>query len=82
MHPHILNKPDKLDDEEWEIIKNHPLEGAKLTAPLAGWLGRWANTIAEHHEKYDGTGLPLRAHGRRRSRSEVASWPWPTATTP
>jgi putative nucleotidyltransferase with HDIG domain len=58
VHPHILNKPDKLDDEEWEIIKNHPLEGAKLTAPLAGWLGEWANTIAEHHEKFDGTGYP------------------------
>jgi hypothetical protein len=58
VHPHILNKPDKLSAEEWEVIKNHPLEGAKLTAPLAGWLGPWANTIAEHHEKYDGTGYP------------------------
>ena len=58
VHPHILNKPDKLDDEEWVVMKNHPLEGAKLTAPLAGWLGQWANTIAEHHEKYDGSGYP------------------------
>ncbi len=58
VHPHILNKPDKLDAEEWEVIKNHPLEGARLTAPLAGWLGQWANTIAEHHEKFDGSGYP------------------------
>ncbi len=58
VHPHILNKPDKLDDAEWEVIRNHPLEGARLTAPLAGWLGEWANTIAEHHEKFDGTGYP------------------------
>ena len=58
VHPHILNKPDKLDDEEWVVMKNHPLEGAKLTAPLAGWLGPWAKTIAEHHEKYDGSGYP------------------------
>ncbi len=58
VHPHILNKPDKLDDEEWEVMRDHPLEGAKLTAPLAGWLGAWANTIAEHHEKYDGSGYP------------------------
>jgi hypothetical protein len=58
VHPHILNKPDKLDDEEWVVMRNHPLEGAKLTAPLAGWLGSWASTIAEHHEKYDGTGYP------------------------
>ncbi len=63
VHPHILNKPDKLDDDEWEIIKNHPLEGAKLTAPLAGWLGEWANTIAEHHERYDGTGYPYGLKG-------------------
>jgi putative nucleotidyltransferase with HDIG domain len=58
VHPHILNKPDKLNDDEWAVIKNHPLEGAKLTAPLAGWLGPWANTIAEHHERYDGAGYP------------------------
>jgi len=63
VHPHILNKPDKLDEAEWEIIKRHPLEGAKLTAPLAGWLGEWANTVAEHHEKYDGTGYPYGLKG-------------------
>ena len=58
VHPHILNKPAALDDDEWRIVKNHPLEGAKLTAPLAGWLGQWAHTIAEHHERYDGKGYP------------------------
>jgi hypothetical protein len=58
VHPHILNKPDKLNDEEWVVMKNHPLEGARLTAPLAGWLGPWASTVAEHHEKYDGSGYP------------------------
>jgi putative nucleotidyltransferase with HDIG domain len=63
VHPHILNKPDKLDDDEWVIMKNHPLEGAKLTAPLGQWLGKWANTIAEHHEKYDGSGYPYGLQG-------------------
>ncbi len=63
VHPDILNKPGKLDDDEWEVIKKHPLEGAKLTAPLAGWLGQWANTIAEHHEKFDGTGYPYGLKG-------------------
>ena len=58
VHPHTLNKPDKLNDEEWAIIKNHPLEGARLIGPLTGWLGAWADTIAEHHERYDGTGYP------------------------
>jgi hypothetical protein len=63
VHPDILNKPDKLTEEEWEIIKRHPLEGARLTAPLAPWLGEWANTLAEHHEKYDGTGYPYGLKG-------------------
>lgn len=58
VHPDILNKPGALDDAEWEQIKNHPLEGAKLTAPLTAWLGQWADTMAEHHEKYDGSGYP------------------------
>jgi putative nucleotidyltransferase with HDIG domain len=63
VHPHILNKPGKLDGDEWEIIKNHPLEGAKLTAPLASWLGEWGQTIVEHHEKFDGTGYPYGLKG-------------------
>ena len=58
VHPDILNKPGALDDEEWAQVRNHPLEGAKLTAPLSAWLGQWADTMAEHHEKYDGSGYP------------------------
>jgi len=65
VHPLTLNKPGKLDHYEWEIIKNHPLEGARLTAPLAGWLGEWANTIAEHHERYDGAGYPYGLKGEQ-----------------
>jgi putative nucleotidyltransferase with HDIG domain len=64
VHPEILNKPGTLDDAEWEQIKNHPLEGAKLTAPLSAWLGQWADTMAEHHEKYDGSGYPRGLVGR------------------
>lgn len=65
VHPDTLNKPGKLNAEEWEIIKRHPLEGARLTAPLAGWLGEWANTIAEHHERFDGRGYPYGIAGRQ-----------------
>src|SRR4051812_6396032 len=39
---HILNKQGAPDDEEWEILKQHPIEGEHLAAPLAGWLGEWA----------------------------------------
>jgi putative nucleotidyltransferase with HDIG domain len=64
VHPHTLNKPGALSDEEWEQIRLHPLEGAKLVEPLAGWLGPWARTIAEHHERYDGSGYPAGLAGK------------------
>jgi putative nucleotidyltransferase with HDIG domain len=58
VHPDILNKEGSLSDEEWDLVRQHPIEGAKLTAPLAAWLGPWSATIAEHHERYDGSGYP------------------------
>ena len=64
VHTDILNKPGALSDPEWEQMRRHPLEGAKLTAPLAGWLGPWANTIAEHHERFDGLGYPFGLAGQ------------------
>jgi HD-GYP domain-containing protein (c-di-GMP phosphodiesterase class II) len=54
----ILNKPGKLDAREWDLIREHPDAGARLAAPLAEWLGPWFSGIAEHHERYDGTGYP------------------------
>jgi putative nucleotidyltransferase with HDIG domain len=54
----ILNKPGKPDAAEWERLMAHPAEGAAIAAPLAPWLGRWASTIVQHHERFDGTGYP------------------------
>ena len=54
----ILNKPGRLTDHEFEIIKTHPDLGAALAEPLAGWLGDSVLAIAEHHEKWDGSGYP------------------------
>jgi putative nucleotidyltransferase with HDIG domain len=59
VHSDILNKSGALSDDEWEMMRGHPLEGARLTAPLASWLGDWADTIAEHHERFDGSGYPF-----------------------
>ena len=56
--PDILNKPGKLDDHEWEVMRRHPLEGARLATPLLAWLGPWAGAITDHHERYDGAGYP------------------------
>ncbi|HEX9411793.1 MAG TPA: HD-GYP domain-containing protein [Actinomycetota bacterium] len=60
----ILNKPGKLDEHEWDVIRGHPAEGARIAGPLLEWLGPWAGAIAEHHERFDGRGYPaeLAAH--------------------
>jgi len=54
----LLRKPAKPTREEWETLRRHPVEGARLIAPMARWLGQWANAVAEHHERFDGTGYP------------------------
>jgi putative nucleotidyltransferase with HDIG domain len=59
-----LNKPAKLSAAEWETIRQHPLAGADLAAALLPWLGEWGKAIAEHHERFDGTGYPLGMSGR------------------
>jgi len=60
----VLNKPGKLDDNEYEQIKTHPLEGVKLIDKILKQTGeeeflRNAKLFAEyHHEHWDGTGYP------------------------
>jgi hypothetical protein len=63
VHPHILNKAEKLTDAEWQEIRDHPLEGRRLVAPLAPWLGAWSLAIEQHHENYDGSGYPFGLSG-------------------
>ncbi|GAA4358309.1 HD-GYP domain-containing protein [Angustibacter luteus] len=55
----VLNKPGRLNVREWAQIRMHPQAGARLARPLAPWLGPWFAGIAEHHERFDGTGYPL-----------------------
>lgn len=59
----ILNKPDRLTEEEFAIIRQHPREGMKFITPIRDWLGPWALTIEHHHERWDGTGYPARLSG-------------------
>lgn len=54
----ILNKPGKPTEPEWETLKRHPEEGARLAAPLLPWLEQWGKAIVEHHERFDGYGYP------------------------
>ncbi len=67
--PAVLNKPERLDADELDLMKQHPLLGAELAAPLLSWLGEWGNGIVEHHERFDGEGYPRGLGGREISPS-------------
>lgn len=55
--PEILDKPTKLTDEEYEIMKSHVLYGEALLEKCPGEVMHLARIIAkEHHERWDGTG--------------------------
>ncbi|PJZ76572.1 HD domain-containing phosphohydrolase [Leptospira neocaledonica] len=55
----ILQKPGKLDPEEWEIMKTHPSIGAEIIGDHDSLLLQMAKSIAlNHHEKWDGSGYP------------------------
>ena len=56
--PGVLNKPDRPSEAEWETLRRHPEDGARIAAPLRDWLGPWASAIDEHHERWDGAGYP------------------------
>ena len=56
--PKILNKPGSLDEHEWQLMKGHPSEGARIAEPIMSWLGPWGQAIVEHHERFDGKGYP------------------------
>lgn len=53
----ILFKPGRLTGEEWDVIKQHPDEGADLLGSIAMYnVG--IGTIRHHHERWDGKGYP------------------------
>jgi putative nucleotidyltransferase with HDIG domain len=53
----ILTKPDMLDPEEFEAIKQHTLLGAQILRPIA-FLAAHVPIVELHHERPDGTGYP------------------------
>jgi putative two-component system response regulator len=56
---HILLKPERLDLQEWEVIKTHPLIGAEiLKNPETEMLAMARRIILTHHEKWNGFGYP------------------------
>jgi putative nucleotidyltransferase with HDIG domain len=53
----ILLADRKLTDDEWETVKLHPEQGAKLVRRIEGY-GPVADIIISHHERVDGKGYP------------------------
>jgi len=61
----ILNKPGKPTDEEWEIIRRHPVEGARILLRSGGDLELAVIAAYEHHLKWNGEGYPQPHYPRR-----------------
>jgi HD-GYP domain-containing protein (c-di-GMP phosphodiesterase class II) len=53
----LLNKPGPLTDEEWAVMRTHPVIGVSLVKPLR-FLGDAVQIIRSHHERWDGKGYP------------------------
>lgn len=55
----VLNKPGKLNEEEWQIMRRHPEVGASIIKNIRGQdIGLIARIVLHHHERVDGTGYP------------------------
>jgi len=59
----ILNKPGRLTNEEYEIIKTHPVKGCSILEPIIAFKNLLP-AIRHHHERYDGKGYPDGLAGR------------------
>jgi putative nucleotidyltransferase with HDIG domain len=54
----IINKPGKLDPEEWTIIKTHTVEGQRMLDRVGGFMRDVGTIVRSHHERWDGGGYP------------------------
>lgn len=65
----ILNKPAKLTEDEWDVMKQHPLYGAEIVEK-AKMPERGVDIIVQHHERMNGGGYP---HGLAGESIPIAS---------
>ena len=59
----ILNKPDKLTDAEFTVMKSHPMQGWKILRNAQFDESIPLDVCLHHHEKMDGSGYPERISG-------------------
>jgi HD-GYP domain-containing protein (c-di-GMP phosphodiesterase class II) len=54
----IINKPGPLDDAEWEIMRQHTIEGERMLNRIGGVLSEAGTIVRASHEDFDGSGYP------------------------
>jgi putative nucleotidyltransferase with HDIG domain len=54
----IINKPGRLDEEEMEIVRRHPIDGQEMLERVGGVLADVGEIVRHHHERWDGDGYP------------------------
>nr|WP_078551749.1 HD-GYP domain-containing protein [Bacillus alkalicellulosilyticus] len=54
---YLLTKPSRLTEDEYEVIKTHPVVGAKAVEQVQG-IAEYIDVIQYHHERWDGKGYP------------------------
>lgn len=64
----ILNKPGRLSDEEFEVMKSHPIIGYHSLQEHGTVSAEVALGVLQHHEKKDGSGYPLHLPGDKINR--------------
>ncbi len=64
VHDHILNKVEKLTEEDWKEIKQHTVRGAEILKPLL-FLNGIIEITELHHEHFDGNGYPYGLKGSK-----------------
>lgn len=57
--PSILNKKEKLTDQEWSLIKQHPTTGFAELCSRTDLTFAQLMMVYQHHEKFDGSGYPV-----------------------
>ncbi|HKN84824.1 MAG TPA: HD domain-containing phosphohydrolase [Pyrinomonadaceae bacterium] len=58
----ILRKPAKLTEEEWVLMREHPVHGQQILRGIEFLQGA-SRVVAQHHEQWDGSGYPLGLRG-------------------
>jgi HD-GYP domain-containing protein (c-di-GMP phosphodiesterase class II) len=61
--PHVLNKPGKLTDAEWELVREHPGSGFRELASRKDLTWAQLMMVYQHHERLNGKGYPAGVTG-------------------